>query len=86
MKGTGKRKGIEMDHGTDSIRLFRREAIEHRRVTWLGSIVLVQPISFTVLIAAALAVVAVLISSCLVAEYTKKARVSGYLMLALTEF
>ncbi len=59
--------------------LFRREALEHRRRHWLGSIQLVRPLSLGVLTAfvvcAALAVAAWLV----LGEYTRKARISGYL-------
>jgi membrane fusion protein len=62
------------------IPLFRLEAIENKRTTWLGDIVLAQPVSFSILTAAAIVTVAILVVFCIVGEYTKKARVSGYLI------
>ena len=60
--------------------LFRPEALEHRQRDWLGSIQLVRPVSLTLLTAfvvvAAAAVAAYLVGG----EYTRKARVSGYLV------
>ncbi len=62
--------------------LFRQEALDHKRDTWLGDILLARPTSFAWLagffIAAALAALAYLVWG----EYTKKARVSGYLVPA----
>lgn len=60
--------------------LFRREAIEHRQGQWLGNIQLVRPVTITVLTGTALAS-AVLVAAYLgLGEYTRKARVSGYLV------
>lgn len=60
--------------------LFRREALENKRDTWLGEILLVRPTSFAFLtgffIVVALAILAYLIWG----EYTKKARVTGYVV------
>ena len=60
--------------------LFRREAVEHRQQGWLGTVQLVRPVSLTVLTvlvaAAALGVGALLVEG----HYTRKARVSGFLV------
>ena len=60
--------------------LFRREAIDNRRQDWLGGVQLVRPVSLTVLtlgvVAVALAVAALLVEG----RYTRKARVSGFLV------
>jgi membrane fusion protein len=60
--------------------LFRPEALEHRERDWLGSIQLIRPVSLTVLTALAV-VAAVAIGTYLaLGEYTRKARVAGYLV------
>lgn len=59
--------------------LFRREALEHQRDTSLGEILLVQPLSFTLMTLFFVACAAIGISFLVWGEYTKKARVSGYL-------
>jgi membrane fusion protein len=60
--------------------LFRPEVVEGRRQDWLGSIQLIRPVSFAVL-TALVTVTAVAVASYLsVGEYTRKARVSGYLV------
>lgn len=60
--------------------LFRQEALDHKRDTWLGEILLVRPTAFGVLallfVGVALSVLAYLVWG----EYTKKARASGYLV------
>ena len=60
--------------------VFRREAVEGQRHDWLGSIQLVRPVSLTVLtllvVVTSLAVGALLVEG----RYTRKARVSGYLV------
>lgn len=60
--------------------LFRREALERHRQDWLGSIQLIRPVSLSVVtglvVLAAIAVAAYLT----LGEYTRKARVSGYLV------
>lgn len=59
--------------------LFRREALEHQRQDWLGSIQLIRPVSLSV-VTALVVVAAVLVAAYLaLGEYTRKARVSGYL-------
>jgi membrane fusion protein len=60
--------------------LFRTEVLEHRERDWLGSIQLIRPVSLAVLTALAL-VAAVAVGAYLVlGEYTRKARVTGYLV------
>lgn len=60
--------------------LFRPEVVEGRRQGWLGSIQLIRPVSFAVLTSfVALTAVAV-VSYLSLGEYTRKARVSGYLV------
>ncbi|MBV8500166.1 MAG: HlyD family efflux transporter periplasmic adaptor subunit [Paucibacter sp.] len=60
--------------------LFRREALAGRQQAWLGSIQLVQPLSLRLTGWFALcAVAAVLVFLCL-GEYTRKARVAGFLV------
>ncbi|MBL0124135.1 MAG: biotin/lipoyl-binding protein [Betaproteobacteria bacterium] len=59
--------------------LFRPEALAHKQTTWLGTIVLIRPISF-----AALSLLALMVAIAVVVffgwgEYTKKARVTGQL-------
>ena len=60
--------------------LFRPEVLENRQRDWLGSIQLIRPVSLGLLtafvVATALAVAAYLV----LGEYTRKARVSGYLV------
>ena len=59
--------------------LFRPEALHGRQQAWLGSIQLLQPLSFKLLSAAAIAAVLLTCTFLSLAEYTRKARVSGYL-------
>jgi membrane fusion protein len=60
--------------------LFRTEALQGRQQAWLGSIQLLQPLSFKLLSAAAVAAVLLTCIFLSLAEYTRKARVSGYLV------
>ncbi len=59
--------------------LFRRETEEARANAWLGRILLTRPLSFTVLTAAGLAMVAAIGAYFVLGEYTRKARVTGVL-------
>lgn len=59
--------------------LFRRETEEARSNAWLGKILLARPLSFTVLTAAGLAMVAAIGAYFVLGEYTRKARVTGVL-------
>lgn len=60
--------------------LFRPEALEHREREWLGSIQLIRPVSLAVLTVLTLLVVAGVGAYLTLGEYTRKARVSGYLV------
>lgn len=60
--------------------LFRPEALEHRQRDWLGSIQLVRPVSLAVLTAFVVVVAAAVAAYLVWGEYTRKARVSGYLV------
>ncbi len=60
--------------------LFRPEALEHRERDWLGSVQLTRPVSLFVLTLLAV-VIAVTVGAYLaLGEYTRKARVSGFLV------
>ncbi len=59
---------------------FRPEALEAQRQSWLGNITLVRPLSLTVLTVGAAALLASASAFLWVGEYTRKARVSGYLV------
>ena len=60
--------------------LFRPEVVEGRRQGWLGSIQLIRPVSFTVLTTFVIATTVTVVSYLSYGEYTRKARVSGYLV------
>jgi len=60
--------------------LFRPEVIEGRRQSWLGSIQLIRPVSFTVLTTFVAVTAVAVVSYLSFGEYTRKARVSGYLV------
>ena len=60
--------------------LFRPEALEHRQRDWLGSIQLVRPVSLALLTAFVVLVAAAVAAYLVWGEYTRKARVSGYLV------
>lgn len=60
--------------------LFRPEALSNRQRDWLGSIQLIRPVSLA-LLTGFVVVVAVAVAAYLtLGEYTRKARVSGYLV------
>lgn len=59
--------------------LYRPEAIEGQRQAWLGRIQLVRPLSLTVLTACAVTAALAVGAFLFVGDYTRKARVSGYL-------
>ncbi|MDP9044369.1 MAG: HlyD family efflux transporter periplasmic adaptor subunit [Pseudomonadota bacterium] len=59
---------------------FRPEAIEYRDRDWLGSIQLIRPVSLGVLTALALVVAGAVFAYLFLGEYTRKARVNGYLV------
>jgi multidrug efflux pump subunit AcrA (membrane-fusion protein) len=59
--------------------LFRPEAIEGQRQSWLGEVRLVRPLSMSVLTALALGVAALVVGFLFVATYTRQARLEGAL-------
>lgn len=60
--------------------LFRTEAMAARQVNWLGEIVLVRPVSFTVLTLIAVSFAAVVITFFVCGSYTKRSTVQGQLV------
>jgi membrane fusion protein len=60
--------------------LFRPEVVEGRRQQWLGSIQLIRPVSLGVLTAFVAVTAVATITYLSLGEYTRKARVSGYLV------
>jgi membrane fusion protein len=60
--------------------LFRAEALEHHERDWLGSIQLIRPVSLAVLTALAVVVAVAVAAYLTLGEYTRKARVGGYLV------
>ncbi len=59
--------------------LFRSESEQARAGAWLGRILLVRPMTFTLLTAAALGIAALLAALFVLGQYTRKARVTGVL-------
>lgn len=59
--------------------LFRRESEQARSTAWLGRILLIRPVSFAFLTAAALGMALALAAFFVFGEYTRKARVAGVL-------
>ena len=62
------------------VNLFRPEVLENRQRDWLGSIQLIRPVSLGLLTAFVVATVLAVASYLVLGEYTRKARVSGYLV------
>ncbi|WP_298830073.1 HlyD family efflux transporter periplasmic adaptor subunit [uncultured Piscinibacter sp.] len=60
--------------------LFRPEVIEHRQSQWLGNIQLLRPVSLHVLTALAVGTSVLVASYLWLGEYTRKARVTGFLV------
>ncbi len=60
--------------------LFRPEAVEGQRQSWLGGIQLIRPLPLTLLTLFAVGVAALVIGFLFVGEYTRKAHVSGVLV------
>ena len=60
--------------------LFRAEALENRQREWLGSVQLTRPVSLAVLTAFVLAAAVAVAAYLVLGEYTRKARISGYLV------
>jgi membrane fusion protein len=59
--------------------LFRQEALESQRQRHLGEVVVVRPLSFSVLTALAVSIAVAVIGLAFWGEYTRKAHVTGYL-------
>ncbi|RMO79045.1 HlyD family efflux transporter periplasmic adaptor subunit [Pseudomonas syringae group genomosp. 3] len=62
--------------------LFRPEALSSRQINWLGEIILVRPVSFTVLSLIALFFTATVVTFIICASYTKRSTVQGQLIYA----
>ena len=62
--------------------LFRTEAVNARRSQWLGPVLLASPISHALYAIAALIAVTALVSFAAFGEYTRKARINGWLVPA----
>ena len=60
--------------------LFRIEVLEHRQRDWLGSIQLIRPVSLAILTCLVVIGVAAVATFLTLGEFTRKARVSGYLV------
>ncbi|MCB2019509.1 MAG: HlyD family efflux transporter periplasmic adaptor subunit [Burkholderiaceae bacterium] len=60
--------------------LFRPEAVDGQRQSWLGGVQLVRPLSMTLLTVFTVSVAALVIGYLFVGEYTRKAHVSGVLV------
>ena len=60
--------------------LFRAEVLESRQSEWLGSVQLTRPVSLAVLTAFVIAVAVAVGAFLVLGEYTRKARVTGYLV------
>jgi membrane fusion protein len=60
--------------------LFRTEALEYRQHAWLGGIQLIRPLSLNVLTVLVLVIAVAVAAYLSVGQYTRKARLSGYLV------
>lgn len=60
--------------------LFRPEVAEAQRQNWLGPVQLVRPLSLSVLTAAALCALLLVLAFLFLGEYTRKARIGGVLV------
>lgn len=60
--------------------LFRSEAVKARQIKWLGDIVLVRPVSFTLLCCFATGCAALVLAFLFFGSYTKRATVTGQLV------
>jgi membrane fusion protein len=70
---------MSLPNAANDSKLFRDEVFEAKKDTWLGQVVLIRPISFAFLsFAAALLATGVLLAL-FFAEYTRKAKVPGYI-------
>jgi|SRR5665213_574756 len=59
--------------------LFRPQVVAHRRANWLGPVLLIQPLHFALLATVSLIIALLIVGYLVFGEYTKKARVNGYL-------
>ncbi|RFP26023.1 HlyD family efflux transporter periplasmic adaptor subunit [Duganella sp. BJB488] len=62
------------------VSLFREEALSASRVQWLGEIILIRPLTFRVLTAAAAAMAVLVAALFFLGSYTRHSNVSGQLM------
>lgn len=60
--------------------LFRQAALENRQAKLLGEIILIRPLSFTLLTTGALAIAGLLLAFLIFGSYTKRSTVAGQLM------
>lgn len=60
--------------------LYRAEALQARQIKWLGDIVLVRPVSFTLLCGAAAVCAAMVVGFLIFGSYTKRSTVVGQLV------
>lgn len=60
--------------------LFRTEAVDGQRQSWLGGVQLVRPVSLTLLTAFTVGAAALVVAFLFFGEYTRKAHVSGVLV------
>ncbi len=60
--------------------LFRPEAVDGQRQSWLGGVKLIRPLTLTVLTAFTVGVAALVVAYLFVGEYTRKAHISGVLV------
>jgi membrane fusion protein len=63
-----------------STKLFRAEALNARHVNWLGNIVLIRPLSFSVLTSVVAVLAAIVLVFLILGTYTKHNTVSGQLI------
>ncbi|MFS0828797.1 HlyD family secretion protein [Pseudomonas phoenicis] len=62
--------------------MFRHEALSARQSNWLGDIMLVRPVSFTVMALVALLLAVMVVSFFFYGSYTRRSAVSGQLVLS----
>ncbi len=60
--------------------LFRKEALAHQRDKLFGEALIIWPVSLKILLLGAVFAAAAIVTFALVGEYTRKARVTGYLV------
>lgn len=65
---------------TQETSLFRTEALEAQQVQWLGSIILIRPVSFTFLTAFATLLASIVITFFIWGSYTKRSTITGQLL------